>query len=92
MRHGFHDVWEASRSEIVGEASDRIGKLCDAEQEISGLPAELRKAARQQYSRPLIEAFKAWVEPQLARVPGKGDLAKAFRYGVSRWPSFALFL
>ncbi len=25
-------------------------------------------------------------------IPGKGDLAKAFRYGLSRWPSFELFL
>ncbi len=40
----------------------------------------------------MVEAFKAWVEAQLARIPGKGDLAKAFRYGLSRWPSFELFL
>ena len=27
-----------------------------------------------------------------ARIPGKGDLAKAFRYGLSRWSSFELYL
>tara|TARA_R100000750_G_scaffold62932_1_gene59320 strand:- start:7696 stop:8037 length:342 start_codon:yes stop_codon:yes gene_type:complete len=26
------------------------------------------------------------------RIPGKSDLAKAFRYVLSRWPSFELFL
>lgn len=25
-------------------------------------------------------------------MPGKSQLAKAFRYGLSRWPSFCLFL
>ena len=29
---------------------------------------------------------------QLTRIPGKGDLAKAMRYALSRWPSFTLFL
>jgi len=28
----------------------------------------------------------------LTRIPGKGDLAGAFRYGLSRWSSFCLFL
>jgi transposase len=28
----------------------------------------------------------------LGRIPGKGDLAKAFRYGLSRMPGFTLFL
>ncbi len=31
-------------------------------------------------------------EAQLTRIPGKGDLAKAFRYALSRWPSIILFL
>ena len=39
-----------------------------------------------------MEAFHAWAEVQLARIPGKSDLAKAFRYGLSRWSSFTLFL
>ena len=34
----------------------------------------------------------AWAESQLALIPGKGDLAKAFRYGLSRRASFSLFL
>ena len=39
-----------------------------------------------------MEAFKAWSEAQLARIPGKSDLAKAFRYGLNRWDAFTLFL
>ena len=92
LRRDFHDVWEATKSEIAREALDRIGKLYDVERRIAGQPADLRKAAREQHSSPQVDAFKAWAEAQLARIPGKGDLAKAFRYGLSRWPSFELFL
>ncbi|CUH81899.1 MULTISPECIES: IS66 family transposase [Tropicibacter] len=92
LRRDFHDVWETTRSEIAREALDRIGKLYDVERQIAGQPAGLRKAARQQHSRPKVDAFKAWAEAQLVRIPGKGDLAKAFRYGLSRWHSFELYL
>ena len=92
LRRDFHDVWTATKSEIAREALDRIGALYDIEREITGRPADLRKAVRQEKSKPKVEAFRAWAERQLTRIPGKGDLAKAFRYGLSRWTSFTLFL
>ena len=36
--------------------------------------------------------FKVKTEQQLLRIPSKGDLAKAFRYGLSRQEAFSLFL
>lgn len=39
-----------------------------------------------------VEAFRIWAEAQLTRIPGKGDLASALQYGLSRWSSFCLFL
>jgi len=42
--------------------------------------------------RRLIEAFRLWCEQQLTLIPGKGDLAKAMRYALTRWSSFTLFL
>ncbi|MGX0904496.1 transposase [Roseovarius sp. MBR-79] len=92
LRRDFHDVWTSTRSAIAREALDRIGALYDIERSISGQPAEVRRAVRQEQSKPKIEAFRAWAEQQLARIPGKSDLARAFRYGLSRWPSFCLFL
>ena len=47
---------------------------------------------RQEHSRPRVEAFRAWCETQLSRIPGKSDLARAMRYALNRWPSFTLFL
>ena len=92
LRRDFHDVWTATKSEIAREALDRIGALYDIEREISGKPADVRLAVRQKESKPKVEAFRDWAERQLTRIPGKSDLAKAFRYGLSRWSSFTLFL
>ncbi len=66
--------------------------LYDVEREIPGRSADERRAARQKISAPKVVTFRAWSETQLARIPGKGDLAKAFRYALNRWPSFCLFL
>lgn len=92
LRRDFHDVWTADKSQIAREALDRIGKLYDIEREIAGQSAELRLAARKKYSADKVAAFKAWAEQQLTRIPGKSDLAKAFRYALNRWSSFTLFL
>jgi transposase len=92
LRRDFHDVWTGTKSEIAREALDRIGKLYDIEREIAGRPAEKRLTVRQAKSRPRVDAFRTWAERQLHRVPGKSDLARAFRYGLNRWPSFCLFL
>ena len=92
LRRDFHDFWVSTKSRIAREALDRIGKLYDIERDISGHAADVRHAARQKLSRPKVEAFFAWSERQLLRIPGKSDLAKAFRYGLSRQEAFCLFL
>jgi transposase len=91
-RRDFHDIWSSNKSEIAREALDRIGALYDIERDLTGQPADVRLATRQKHSKSKVEAFRVWAEAQLTRIPGKSDLAKAFRYGLSRWPSFCLFL
>jgi transposase len=92
LRRDFHDVWKATGSPIAEEALVRIGALYDIEHRIYGRTAEERLAVRHEHSRPRVEAFRTWCEDQLARLPGKGELAKAMRYALRRWPSFTLFL
>lgn len=92
LRRDFHDIWTGTKSEIAKDALDRIGQLYDIEREIKGQLADERYAVRQHKTKPKVEAFHAWAEAQLTRIPGKSDLAKAFRYGLSRWSSFTLFL
>jgi transposase len=92
LRRDFHDFWASTKSEIAREALDRIGKLYDIERDINGQPADIRHAARQKLIQPKVAAFFAWSEQQLLRIPGKSELAKAFRYGQSRQEAFSLFL
>ncbi|MFT6225543.1 MAG: transposase [Paracoccaceae bacterium] len=104
LRGDFHDFWTSTKSGIAREALDRIGKLYDIERDsepmcaigsstmASGQPAYVRHAARQKLSQPKVEAFFTWSEQQLLRIPGKSDLAKAFRYCLSRQEAFSLFL
>ncbi len=92
LRRDFHDVWKATGSELAKDALDRIGALYDIERKINGLPAEQRQEIRDRESRRRVDAFHAWMTVHLTRIPGKGDLAKAVRYALSRWPSFTLFL
>jgi len=92
LRRDFHDVWKATGSEIAKDALDRIGALYDIEREINGLPAAQRLEFRTHQSEHRAEAFHDWMNAQLFRLPGKGDLAKAMRYALTRWPSFRLFL
>ena len=75
----FRDHQPADPIGGIGEALDRIGALYDIEREINGQPAEIRLPARQKHSAPKVEAFFAWSESQIMRIPGKGDLARAFR-------------
>jgi len=70
-------------SEIAKEAFDRIGVLYDIERQIAGQSPEVRLSVRQDKSEPKVEAFRQWAEQQLTRIPGKRNLARAFRYGVS---------
>ncbi|WP_432416829.1 transposase domain-containing protein [Rhizobium leguminosarum] len=41
--------------------------------------------------KPKADAFRHWAEAQLTRIPGKSDLATAFRCVLSRWSSLYLF-
>ncbi|KAF0170003.1 MAG: transposase [Caulobacteraceae bacterium] len=92
LRRAFHDEWKATGSAIAKDALDRIGALYEIEREITGKSAEHRQRMRQEHSRPRVEAFRAWCETQLPRIPGKSDLARAMRCALNRWPSFTLFL
>ena len=92
LRRDFHDFWTSTKSGTAREALDRIGKLYDIERDINGQPADVRHATRQKLTQPKVMAFFAWSEQQLLRIPGKSDLAKAFRYGLARQEAFSLFL
>jgi len=91
-RRKFHEVFVSSQSPAAAEAIRRIGELYAVEAEIRGLSAGERLAIRQERSRPLVDAMKAWLMDELGQVSGKMPLAAAIRYALSRWDSLCLFL
>ena len=91
-RRKFFDMHEATGSPIAAEALRRIAELYAIEKSIRGRTAEERRSARNTQSRPLVEAMKPWLETQLRRIPGRGGLADAIRYALSRWPALCRFL
>jgi transposase len=85
VRRKFFDVHAATASPLAQEALKRIGDLYAVERSITGSPPDHRRRERQQRSKPIAEALRAWAEQTLPRLSRKSELAKAFRYMRSRW-------
>ena len=52
----------------------------------------IRRAVRQELSRPLVDTFFTWLAAQAARVSRKSDLGEAMAYMLTRQDGFRLFL
>ena len=92
VRRGFWDEWASHKSAIAKEALDRIGALFDIERTIAGSPPDIRRAVRQRTAKPKIDELAVWLDAQLAKIPGKSDLAKAIRYARWRWVALTRYL
>ncbi len=92
LRRKFYEIYVGGHSPIATEALARIKQLYAIEDEIRGLPPELRRRARQDRSRPIIEALKPWFEQSLAAVPKGGKIGEALAYGISHWSGLTRFL
>ena len=92
VRRKFFEIHAATVSPIAGEAIKQIAALYGVEGEARGQPADARKAIRQDKAAPLMNAFKSWLEQQLARIPKGGDLAVAIRYALTRFTALSRYL
>jgi transposase len=92
VRRKFFDVFETSKSPLARTAMDRIAALYGIEAEIRGRPPDERLHARLERTAPLLVEMKTWLETTLPRVSGRGELAKAIRYALSRWNALTLIL
>src|SRR6478736_4504792 len=92
VRRQFYDIQVKTPAPIATEALVRIAPLYAVEAAIRGLSPDERRQARQRRSKPLVDAFRLWLEAQLAAVSGKSTIAAAIRYALSRWDGLARFL
>jgi hypothetical protein len=92
VRRQFYDIAKSGVAPIASEALQRIAALYAIEEKVRGHSPEARQSARQAHSRPLLEAFKAWLTAQLSRISGKSVLAGAIRYALNQWDGLVRFL
>jgi transposase len=92
LRRHFFDIAKGGDAPIASEALERIAALYAIEKTVRGLSAEARRAVRQDRSRPLVVALRAWLERQLARVSSKAPIADAIRYALHHWDGLTRFL
>ena len=92
LRRQFYEVYVGGNAPIATEALARLKRLYDTEADIRGLSPEVRRALRQQHSKPEVEALKVWFEGCLGRVTQSGKIAEAIRYGLNRWEGLSRFL
>src|SRR6202521_4454118 len=92
LRRKFFDIAKDGDAPIASEALERIAALYVIEKTIRRHSADARRAARQERSRPLVVALRAWIEHQLGRVSGKSLIADAIRYALHHWDGLTRFL
>ena len=92
VRRKFYDIHLAIKAPLADQALRRIAALYEIEADIRGKSAEIRRAQRQQRSRPLVEAMKPWLNQQLGYLSGRSTLAQAIRYALNHWDGLILFL
>ena len=92
VRREFFDLAKGKTAPIATETLQRIAALYAIETDLRGKPPDLRRAGRQERSRPLVEDLFAWLSAQLARLPGGSPTAGAIRYTLNHREGLVRFL
>lgn len=90
-RRKFFDVWEATQSPLAKEALDRIAAVYAIEDKARFAPAAERVEHRKATASRL-DAFFVWVDATVGKLSGKLELAKAFRYTITRREALTRFV
>jgi hypothetical protein len=75
--------------EKIVQALAPVGAI---EAEVRGQPPDVRRQARQERTRPLVDALRETLDAALRRLSPKSEMAKAIAYGTKRWPALCRFL
>ena len=92
VRRRFYELAAAGPAPIAAQALERIGALYAVEKDIRGRNPEERRVARQEKSRPIVDALEPWLREKLALISQKTKLAEAIRYALSRWDGLTRFV
>ncbi len=91
-RRRLYDIAQAGDAPIAVEGLNRIAKFYQIEVDLRGRNRDHRQAERQARTKPLLEAFGAWLEMQRARLSPKSRLGEALSYIAKHWDGLMLFV
>jgi len=93
LRRNFFELHAASKSTLARQALDSIGELYAIEREIreQALDIAATTRVRQERSRPLLQAFHAWLLAQRQSITDNTPTAKAIDYATKRWASMVRY-
>ncbi len=91
-RRKLHEVAQTGTTPISDEGLKQIAALYRIEKDIRGQKPEARLSERQARSKPIIDAFEAWLTTHRARVSAKSPLGEALKYIAKYWDGLTLFL
>ncbi|MCA1371891.1 IS66 family transposase [Bradyrhizobium sp. BRP14] len=92
LRRRFVKQMRNTKSPIAETAVRQIAALYAIEAMVRGATPDVRCAARQQHSAPIIEALKPWFEKQLSMISSGSQLAVDIRYALNHWDGLTRFL
>jgi len=91
-RRKFHDIHVAHPSPTTTEALHRIGALYAIEEQVRGKPPDIRRSARQEQARPILDEFRRWMEKMRQLLSRKSDTAGAIAYALSHWRALTRYV
>lgn len=92
VRRRFYELAAAGPAPIATEMLERIAALYKIEAAIRGRPADVRRLARQERAKPILDALEPFLREKLGLLSQKTKLAEAIRYTLSRWEGLSRFI
>ena len=90
VRRKFYEL--ADTSPVATEVLRRVALLYAIEDEVRGLSAEQRRAARHDRSRIIVYDLRQYLDARNRQVSAKSKIGEAIRYALTRWDGLSRFL
>ncbi|PQA86635.1 hypothetical protein CW354_16155 [Marinicaulis flavus] len=92
VRRKFNHEIKFGYGPIAEEALQWIAELYRIETQARGRPPDERRKIRQEKAKPILDAFRPWLETKLDLISGRSELAKHIRYALNHWNGLLLYL
>lgn len=83
---------ELVKGTLAEEALTFFDKLFYLEHQFAEMSPEMRYKARLEHSKPLLEAYKTWLQATQKKVTAKSGLGSAITYNLNQWDYLESFL